>query len=71
MSDDFIVTIEDVRSSGHCVRGAKDWFEGYGLDFREFIKTGMVASRLLSTGDAYAQQVVEHARNRVGADHGR
>lgn len=71
MNDDFTVTIDDVRGAGHCVRGAKQWFEGYGLDFREFLDAGMTASTLLATGDAYAIQVVEHARRRVEGEHGR
>lgn len=71
MSDDFTVTIDDVRGAGHCVRGAKQWFDGYGLDFRSFLESGIAASKLLATGDAYGIQVVEHARRRVEAEHGR
>lgn len=70
MTDDPIVTINDVRSAGHCVRGAKEWFDGYGLSFRTFIDEGMAASTLLATGDAYAIQAVECARKRLEAENG-
>lgn len=55
---DTIITIDDVRKAGHCVRGAKTWFESYNLDFADFIRNGIAASRLLATGDAFADQVV-------------
>jgi len=71
MSDDFTVTIDDVRGAGHCVRGAKQWFERYKLDFRAFLDEGIPASKLLATGDAYGIQVVEVARRRVGDGDGR
>jgi len=70
-ADDLIVTIEDVRSAGHCVAGAKKWFAGYGIDFRRFLADGAPASVLLATEDAYAQQVVACARERAGAGNGR
>lgn len=70
MSNDFVVTMDDVRGAGHCVRGAKRWFEGYGLDFRDFLSNGIPASKMLATGDAYGIQVVEFARNRLGGEHG-
>lgn len=62
MSDDPIITIQDVRNCGLCVWGARAWFERHGLNFRHFIRHGIRASEVLKTGDGYAQQVVERAR---------
>lgn len=61
---DFIVTIADVRKSGHCASGAREFFESNNLDFRDFLKNGVKASVLLATGDARAVQVVNRTRER-------
>lgn len=60
MADDPIITIADIRKTGHCVRGAGQWFALQGLDFKAFLKNGLPASVLLATGDELARQVVEH-----------
>jgi hypothetical protein len=52
------VRIEDIISAGHCVRGARRWFEQHGLNFRAFIKDGEDPAVLLATGDALAEQVI-------------
>lgn len=52
------VTITDVRLAGNCVAGARRWFEGHGLDFSEFIKSGLPAQVLLDTEDGLANSVV-------------
>lgn len=54
-----IVTITDIRLAGHCVSGARQWFNEYDLDFREFIRNGMDSEVLLATGDALAKQVID------------
>lgn len=61
---DFIVTIADVRKSGHCASGAREFFEVNNLDFRAFLRDGVTASTLLATGDARAEQVVNRTRER-------
>ena len=64
MSTDVTVTIDDVRAVGLCVNGTRAWFARHDLDFRAFLRDGCDAETLLATGDAMAQRVVEHARNR-------
>lgn len=62
MADDLRITITDVTKAGYCGRGARRWFEAYGLDaqFRTLMKGGsMSAEELLATGDAAAVRVVE------------
>jgi len=64
--DDFIVTIDDLRKTGHCVVGIKRWFGANGLDFNNAVKNGIAASVLLSTGDEMAVEVVAKVRKRLG-----
>lgn len=59
MADDPIIRVADIRATGHCVRGARRWFNMNGLDFSKFMDEGLPASELLKTGDSLAQQVVE------------
>ncbi|TIW05730.1 MAG: hypothetical protein E5V74_01705 [Mesorhizobium sp.] len=61
------VTISDVRRAGHCVSGAKAWFDRHDLDFRDFIKNGIDEETFLASGDALAAGVVEHKR-KLGND---
>lgn len=63
-----IITITDIRLTGHCVSGTRDWFKAYGLDFRDFIRNGIDAEVLLATGDALAQQVVDRKIERESLD---
>ena len=64
MSKDVTVTVDDVRAVGLCAHGTRTWFARHDLDFRAFLREGYAADTLLATGDAMAQRVVEHARNR-------
>jgi hypothetical protein len=62
---DPLITINDVRLAGHCVRGAHGWFAQRGLDFRAFVKNGERASVLLATEDNdLAVQVIERKKAR-------
>ena len=57
-ADDFIVTVDDIRTAGPCARGIKNWFADHQLDFNDFLKNGIPASRLLASGDGYAELIV-------------
>lgn len=61
---DPIITIADIRATGHCVAGARRWFELHQLDFRKFKDDGLPASVLLATNDALAIQVVTSRKER-------
>lgn len=67
---DLIITINDIRKAGHCTRGARNWFEQQGLDFRGFLKDGISAEDFLASGDAQAQQVVASKLQREAQRHG-
>lgn len=47
-----------------CSRGARIFFNRHGLDWQGFLKNGIEAEKLESTGDAMALQVIEVARGR-------
>ena len=49
--------IEDVRLSGHCVSGARRWFNEHGLDFREFRYHGIDPIEFVTFGDTLALRV--------------
>lgn len=73
MSDDFFVTFDHLhsipagRTSGWCHKGARQLAERYGLNWAQMLRDGgVMASVLLSTGDAMAAQLVEHARLQEG-----
>jgi hypothetical protein len=62
MTDPLRITMTDIIDAGHCPSGTRRWFEGYGLDFRAFLRGGIAADELLATGDALAVQVVNRTR---------
>jgi len=51
------VTIGDIRKY-HCVRGVRQWFKSYDLDFDDFLKNGIDSETLLNTKDSLAERVV-------------
>jgi hypothetical protein len=62
--DDRRVTIDDVRAAGHCVRGAREWFDRHGLDFRSFLREGIDEAEFLASGDGLAARIVDLKRFR-------
>jgi hypothetical protein len=65
MDGDFIVTVNDIRKTGHCVAGLRRWCTATGIDFKELLKSGVPASRLMATGDGLAQTVIAKIRARA------
>lgn len=63
-----LITISDIRRTGHCARGIRRWFDGHQLDFQSFLKNGIDADVLLATGDALAEQVVASIRQKRDSD---
>lgn len=61
------VTMRHIRQCKMCSRGARDFFDRHGLDWGEFLKSGLPAESLESTGDAMALQVAAAARAEQGA----
>lgn len=66
--DELIITIDDIRKAGHCVKGARLWFGARGIDFKRVLPKGggVPASELLAQDDEQARQVVNNKRQRLG-----
>lgn len=59
---DVMVTMKHIRQCKMCSRGARAFFDRYGLDWSEFLRSGLPAEDLEQTGDAMAIQVAAAAR---------
>ncbi len=71
---DIIVTSRHCRIAGLCLTpGTRDFFQAHNLDFKDFIRNGIPAEKLLSTKSALAERVVSIARQESEreAEHGR
>ena len=64
MSEEPLVTMRHVRQARMCSRGTREFFLRHGLDFAQFVREGLPASVIASTGDSMALKVVEIARER-------
>lgn len=61
-----IVRVKHLRAAKICASGAQTWWEAEHLDWRDFVRNGIPAQRLLDTGDPRALRVVEIARKDDG-----
>lgn len=66
MSDDFLVTISDLKKVGACHKGTREWAANVGLDWLKFVSKGILASELLATGDHFAERAVMLLRAQRG-----
>jgi hypothetical protein len=55
-------TMRHIRQCKMCSRGARDFFAKHGLDWSEFLRSGLPVEALEQTGDAMALQVAATAR---------
>jgi hypothetical protein len=55
---DIIVNIRDARKARMCTEGGRNFFNRHGLDWVDFLRNGILASKLLATGDTMALKVV-------------
>lgn len=60
---DVLVKMVHVRKAEMCSRGARAFFIKHGLDWQQFLATGIPACELEATGDAMAIEVAKVARN--------
>ena len=65
MTEDLIVTVQDLRASRLCFQGARPWFRRHGFDWQAFLAEGLPAEVLAATGDALALRVIAEAGKRV------
>lgn len=70
MTEDPIITIDDIVKAGHCASGARRYFNEHGMDFRAFMREGIRASEFIEKGDALAARVVARKLAREEAARG-
>lgn len=58
------VTIQDIRAARYCLAGVRPWFRRQGLDWQEFLESGIDADRLRTIGDALIEPVIAQAEAR-------
>lgn len=68
MSEQIVVTIKHVQACSMCVRGARQWFERHGLDFRDFLIHGLPVEVVENLGDAMAKMVAKRARDEAAGE---
>ncbi len=61
-----IVRMKHLRTAKICADGARTWWESEKLDWRDFVRNGIPAQKLLDTADPRALRVVEIARKDDG-----
>lgn len=61
------VTMAHIRRVNFCSRGARAFFERYGLDWSAFLREGIPVSELEATGDALASRVCVLVRQEAEA----
>lgn len=57
------IYMRHIREAKMCAKGTRQFFVDRGWDFKDFLKNGIDAEKLIETGDAMALQVVEVAKN--------
>jgi len=62
------ITMTDIRRSGFCAPGLKDWLTEYGFSLVELSQDGLSAARVAATGNAFGVRGAMTAMERV---HGR
>lgn len=62
--EDTIITLRDVRASGGCRRGAKQFCEEHRLDWDDFRLNGIAYSRVAHIDDSRLLKALEVARGR-------
>jgi hypothetical protein len=68
VTSDLRVHPRHVRSAKLCLRGARDFFARYDLDYGSFLSDGVPASVLEGIGDPLGLRAVTAAREEAGTD---
>ena len=56
--------MKDVRKAGMCSRGARAFFITHNLDWKTFLKSGILIATIEEINDAMGNKVAEVARGR-------
>jgi len=61
-----IVYHRHCRALLYCNKQLRVWFQDQGFDWADFLENGILAEKLLATGNAMVLPVVELAKKEVG-----
>jgi hypothetical protein len=59
LPDDHVITINDARRKGLCVRGLMTWAAANGLDKREMVRSGFTVGELRRLNDGFGNLLIE------------
>lgn len=63
---EIMITVRHIRLAGLCMKGAREWADGYGLSWSDFIDgPGIPISVLENLHDGLANLVCEAARKEI------
>ena len=65
MNDDIVITIEDCRGAGFCVRGSVNYLDSIGLSYRDLRDGNYTVKQFLAMNDANATIVANRAIRRA------
>lgn len=68
MTDDPIITINDLRRVGLCARGVRRWCQRHDIDFAALVRDGARLSEIEKHAD---DGMIAFALKRLGGDDGR
>lgn len=62
MTNQIMVTVAHIRAADLCSRGARQWFTRHGLNYNQFVTSGIEVEKIEATGDALGTLVAQKAR---------
>lgn len=69
--DKLTITVTDIKKAGICLgQGARPFFAARGVEWSDFMRTGVTARWLWDTGDGYARLIVTRKLMREGLSDG-
>ena len=61
---DRVIYLKDARELGGCVNGWQFFLESNGFNWKDVVMNGILASQLLATDDAMAEELVQFVYTR-------
>jgi hypothetical protein len=59
LPDDRVVTINEARKHGLCVKGLTAWARGQGLDVRDMVRNGLTVGEIRRIDDGFGNALLE------------
>ena len=59
------VTVQDTSKLGYCLNALRPWFINHGLDWRDFVRSGVSISELEKIDDVLATNAIRAAEERI------